>query len=78
MDSLALEIAGHALIGVATVMQILAVATLKWRTAAGTLSSGKTYSISYGLFRECSVVDNREVCVPTRNLSKHDVRGKNL
>ena len=59
----ALEIAGLALIGIATVMQISAVGTLKWRTAELTVL-GTKYSYSYGLFQVC-VKAVGEICSPT-------------
>ena len=74
----ALEIAGLALIGIATVMQISAVGTLKWRTAAGTTPSGQKFSQNFGLFRRCSALGEQEVCIKTTNTRTRYVIERNF
>ena len=70
----ALEIAGLALIGIATVMQISAVGTLEWRTIEKTELGIKVIA-NYGLFSAC-IKGDREICVPTGN--DNEDKGKKI
>ena len=66
----AMEIAGLVVIAVASIMQISAVATLKWQTYETTIF-GRTYSGDYGLFRGCTSTVGRETCFSTSADNKH-------
>ena len=62
----AMEIGGLVVIAVAAIMQISAVATLRWQTYEMTLF-GIKISADYGLFKVCTNSPSSTTCLPTTN-----------
>ena len=65
-----MEIVGLAVIAVAALLQISAVATLKWQTVETTVN-GVKFSGHYGLFRACLRSGGVEACVLTSKSNEH-------